>query len=197
MVDLYQVDYIKSTLLILALWTFSGAASNLLMVANRSLNDFWELNERKLTRYSLPYSFCACAIGKSSSSWLILLRVRNSKTCKLLRRANLVGFVVVETWLPDVCGPRFSLLPDCLYTCFRFLRAHFLHDRSKTKKKYLVHFWWYIWTRAGNYHGNLKNVTGYHFLCSLCPLQLFNILNLIILQRDGSSLRHLDGSPSN
>ena len=114
-VDLYQVDYTKSTLLILALWTFSGAASNLLMEANMSLNDFWERDERKLTRYSLPYSFCACAIGKSSSSSLILLRVRNSETSKLLRSANLVGFVVVDTWLPDVSVDRDFRF--CLIAC--------------------------------------------------------------------------------
>ena len=173
------------------------------MEANRSLNDFWERDERKLTRYSLPYSFCACAIGKSSSSSLILLRVRNSETSKLLRSANLVGFVVVDTWLPDVSVDRDFRF--CLIACtfalgfwaLIFLSSHFLHVRIKTQKKYLGHFWWYIWTRARNYHGNVKNDIGYHFLCSLCPLQLSNILNLIILHRDGSSLRHLNGSPSN
>ena len=43
-----------------------------------------------------PHFVCACAIVKSSSSLLILLRVMNSETSKLLERAILGGFIVVD-----------------------------------------------------------------------------------------------------
>ena len=67
------------------------------MEARRSLNDFCERDKRKLARSFLPSSVCVCAIAKSSSSLLILLRAMNSETSKLLRRVILGGFVVVDT----------------------------------------------------------------------------------------------------
>ena len=65
-----------------------------------------------------------------------------SETSKLLRRAVLRGFVVVETWSPDgVCGPRFKFLPDGLHTYFSFWRVHILHVRMiGTKENIWVTF---------------------------------------------------------
>ena len=81
----------------LPLWIFSEAASNRSAEANSLLNDFCELDKIKLSKPFLPSSFCVCAIGKSSASLLVLLRVINSETSKLLRRAILGYIVVVDT----------------------------------------------------------------------------------------------------
>ena len=81
----------------LALWICSEVASNRFMEANRSLSGFYEHDKIKFARSFLPSSFCVCAIGKSSCSLLILLRVMNSETSKLPRRVILGGFVVIDT----------------------------------------------------------------------------------------------------